>query len=153
MWVTRLKKNETAPYLELYFEEKIKLSKIIIYNYNQKDKLEIGTKSIDLYIDDFYFKTIVLIQGTGDIANIKNDNNISNDFGQEIYFNNEYENCDTINKLCSTTGLTLYNKEEKTVLKYASNLYDQCYETPYLPSGNFIKFQFNSYYLDKRNQN
>ena len=153
MWVTRLKKNETAPYLELYFEEKIKLSKIIIYNYNQKDKLEIGTKSIDLYLDDYYYKTISLMQGTGDIANIKNDINNSIDFGQEICFDNEYENCDTINKLCSTTGLTLYNKEENTSLKYASNLFDQCYETPYLPSGNFIKFQFNSYYFDKNNQN
>ena len=151
MWVTRLKKNDTTPYLELYFEEKIKLSKIIIYNYNQKDKLEIGTKSIDIFLDDYYYKTISLVQGTGEVANIKNDNN-SNDFGQEICFNNEYENFETINKLCSTTGFTLYNKEENNEIKYASNLFEQCYETPYLPSGNFIKFQFISYYFDNNNE-
>ena len=38
MWVTKLKKKEKPPYMKLIFEEKIKLSKIIIYNYNQKDK-------------------------------------------------------------------------------------------------------------------
>ena len=54
MWVTKIKKNE-IPYFELFFEEKIKLAKIIIYNYNQKDKLEIGTKEIDIYIDNYFY--------------------------------------------------------------------------------------------------
>ena len=146
MWVTKFKKKENPPYLELIFEKKIKLSKIIIYNYNQKDKLEIGTKIIDLYLDNYFYKTIYLVQGTGEIANINNDNNL-NDFGQEIYFNTEYDNYDTSNKM-SMAGLTLYDKQEINDIKYASKLFLQCYETPYLPCGNFVKMQFLSYYFD-----
>ena len=145
MWVTKFKKKEKPPYMELIFEEKIKLSKIIIYNYNQKDKLEIGTKIIEIYLDNYFYKTIYLIQGTGEISN--NNNNLY-DFGQEIFLNNEYENINFPDKFGST-GLTYYDNQENKNIKYASNLFDQCYETPYLPSGIFIKIQFLSYYFDK----
>ena len=150
MWVTRFKKNDNTPYLELNFEEKVKLSKMIIYNYNQKDKLEIGTKVIDIYFDNYYYKTINLIQGTGDIS--YNDNNNSKDFGQEIYFNNDYDNYERQYKM-SSIGLSLYEKGDNKDIKYASNLFEQCYETPYLPCGNFIKIQIISFFFDKNNQN
>ena len=153
MWVTRFKKNDTTPYLELNFEEKIKLSKMIIYNYNQKDKLEIGTKVIDIYFDNYYYKTINLIQGTGEVAYVENTNNNNlRDFGQEIFFNNDFENYERNFKM-SSTGLSLYEKEENKNIKYASNLFEQCYETPYLPCGYFIKIQIISYYCDKNEAN
>ena len=149
MWVTKFKKKDNPPYMELIFEEKIKLSKIIIYNYNQRDKLEIGTKIIDLYIDNYFYKTIYLTQGTGEIANITNDNDFR-DFGQEILFynDNEYDNFYSLNKM-SSTGLSLYDKQDNKDIKFASNLLEQCYETPYIPSGNFIKIQFLSYYFEQ----
>ena len=37
MQVTQLTNDGNPPYMELDFEEKFKLSKIIIYNYNEKD--------------------------------------------------------------------------------------------------------------------
>jgi hypothetical protein len=129
--------------MELDFEEKIKLSKIIFYNYNERDKLDIGTKTIDLYFDNYHYKTIHLNQGTGEIANIDNANNLY-DFGQEICFNN-YNNKNEFEDAGYNNGCT---KELNNDIKYASNLYEQCYETPYLPSGMFIKFQFISYYSD-----
>ena len=142
MWVTKVKKNKSPPYLELYFEEKIKLSKIIIYNYNEKNKLEICTKTLEIYLDDYYYKTINLIQGIGEIANVDKENNL-NDFAQEICFNNDYDVSD-FNKL--STGLTIYDANDYKDIKYASNIFEQSYETPYLPCGNIIKFQFLSYY-------
>ena len=150
MWVTKFKNHEFPPYMELYFEEKIKLSKIIIYNYNQVNKLEIGTRIIDLYFDNYYYKTIYLIQGTGEVANIDNENNM-NDFGQEICFSNELENFDINNKL--STRLTLNDKEENPDIKYASILFEQSYETPYIPKGNIIKIQFLTYYHNEKNEN
>lgn len=149
MWVTKVKKNKSPPYMELYFEEKIKLSKIIIYNYNDKNKLEICTKTIDIYLDDYYYKTINLIQGIGEIANVDKESNLS-DFGQEICFNNEYDISD-FNKL--STGLTMYDANDYKDIKFASNIFEQSYETPYLPSGNIIKFQFLSYYYNNDNPN
>ena len=146
MWVTKFKKKEKPPYMELIFEEKIKLSKIIIYNYNQKDKLEIGTKIIEIYLDNYFYKTVYLIQGTGEISNI-NNNNLC-DFGQEIFLINEYENIYCPDRMGST-DLTYYENQENKNIKYASNLFEQCYETPYLPSGIFVKIQFLSYYFDK----
>ena len=53
----------------------------------------------------------------------------------------------------SSTGLSLYEKEENKNIKYASNLFEQCYETPYLPCGYFIKIQIISYYCDKNEAN
>ena len=152
MWVTKATKNKSPPYLELYFEEKIKLSKIIIYNYNDKNKLEICTKTIEIYLDDYYYKTINLIQGIGEIANVDKENNL-NDFGQEIFINNDYDISD-FNKL--STGLTIYDANDYKDIKYASNIFEQSYETPYLPSGNIIKIQFLSYYYygkDNHNDN
>ena len=103
MWVTILKKNNPLPFIELYFKEKIRISKIKIYNYNEKGKLDIGAKTIELYLDDEYYNTIYLRQGSGEIAidyiKVKNklinyeENEIplelddnSEDFGQEITF-------------------------------------------------------------------
>ena len=149
MWVTRLKKNYDFPFVELYFKEKLRVSKIKIYNYNEKDKLNIGAKTIKLYLDDEYYNTIYLKQGTGEIAFdfVKNDNNkyksniyeieeseiIDNeDFGQEIFF--------PIKEIKNESGIN-NNK-----MKYASFLYKQCYETPYLPSGYYLKFVLLSNY-------
>ena len=151
MWVTKIKKNE-IPYFELFFEEKIKLAKIIIYNYNQKDKLEIGTKEIDIYIDNYFYHKYNLIQGTGEIAYINNDKkNISiNDFGQEIFFNNE-SNIMITNE--NSNNSKEINYEDLCEIKFASNKFEQCYETPYLPCGNIIKIQFMSFYNTNEQKN
>ena len=146
MWVTRIKKNE-IPYFELFFEEKIKLAKIIIYNYNQKDRLEIGTKEIDIYIDNYFYHKFNLFQGTGEVAyiNPENKTKLKNDFGQEICLSYEYINKNNID----TNDINIskeINFEDLSEIKFASNLFEQCYETPYLPCGNNIKIQFMSYY-------
>ena len=153
MWVTRIKKNYNFPFVELYFKEKLRVSKIKIYNYNEKDKLNIGSKTIELYLDDQFYNIINLKQGTGEIAydfiqigNKSNKNELyeldesesidNEDFGQDIFFPikeniNEIENKKNIN-----------NK----IIKYASLLYKQCYETPYLPKGYNIKLVLLSNY-------
>ena len=153
MWVTRIKKNYNFPFVELYFKEKLRVSKIKIYNYNEKDKLNIGAKTIELYLDDEFYNTINLKQGTGEIAydfiqlgNKINKNELyeldesetveNEDFGQEIFFPikenlNEIENEKDINKLN---------------IKYASLLFKQCYETPYMPKGYNIKLVLLSNY-------
>ena len=154
MWVTKFNKISPFSFIEIYFEEKIKISKIKIFNYNQKEKLDICVKTIDIYLDDKFFKKISLRQGTGECAydfldnnNLKNNNKensfisfekkISYDFGQLIKFPilNEEKN---ISKSIS---------KNNDKIKFASELYEQCYETPYLPYGGIIKFQFiNNYY-------
>ena len=151
MWVTKFNKISQFSFIEIYFEEKIKISKIKIFNYNQKDKLDICVKTIDIYLDDKFYKKIFLRQGTGECAydfvdiNYLNNNNeensfisfekkISFDFGQIITFPilNEEKNI---------------SKKNNDKIKFASDLYEQCYETPYLPCGGIIKFQFiNNYY-------
>ena len=148
MWVTKLKKTEPKSFIELYFKEKIKVSKLKIYNYNEKNNLQIGAKTIDLYLDDKFYDTINLKPGIGDIAydyinlkeEISNDsddgfnNNKENDFGQIITF-------------------PIYNEKPDEPLnidlieiKYASLLFEQSYETPFMPYGNYIKFEFLSNY-------
>ena len=113
-----MKKNYNFPFVELYFKEKLRVSKIKIYNYNEKDKLNIGAKTIELYLDDEYYNTIYLKQGTGEIAydfikienkdnNKKENNNLyeidesetvfNEDFGQDIFFPIKNENDSLIN--------------------------------------------------------
>ena len=154
MWVTRFKKNYNFPFVELYFKEKLRISKIKIYNYNEKEKLNIGAKTIELYLDEEFYNIIHLKQGTGEIAfdfikqenKNKDKNNIysideseiidNEDFGQEIFFPiKEIENEKELN-----------NNSINTKIKYASLLYKQCYETPYLPSGYYLKLVLISNY-------
>ena len=178
MWVTRLKKNNPLPFIELFFKDKLRVSRIRIYNYNEKDKLNIGAKTIELYLDDEYYNTIHLKQGTGEIAfdfiKVKNNNkknkennemyldiddsDISNneDFGQDITFPMNDINQNEIGKFQETSNNNLRNskisdlneKEDsnKNEFKFASFLYKQSYETPYLPCGYHIKFMLSSNY-------
>ena len=182
MWVTKLKKNKPLPFIELYFKEKLRVSKIKIYNYNERDKLNIGAKTIELYLDDEYYNTIYLKQGTGEVAydfikikknknNKRNqenngmafdldDSDINNneDFGQDITFpiqldltqndlismrNIFYNSLNTFNSSLSDNNNNNLNKNK---IKFASFLYKQSYETPYLPCGYFIKFVLSSNY-------
>ena len=151
MWVTKFNKVTPFTFIEIYFEEKIKLSRIKIFNYNQKEKLEIGVRTIDIYLDDKFYKKVFIRQGTGDISydylegNNKDNsfNSFENkniyDFGQIIQFPILNEN---ISQTCNAYNI---NKNEK--IKFASLLFEQSYETPYLPCGEIIKFQFvNNYY-------
>ena len=154
MWVTKFNKKFPYSFIEIYFEEKIKISKIKIFNYNQKDKLQIGVKTLDIFLDDKFYKKINIRQGTGEIAYdyIKDSNKENNkdsfeynsyDFGQSILFpildNENIENKNIYN------FFNINNKTEK--IKFASNLFEQSYETPYLPYGDIFKFQFiNNYY-------
>ena len=149
MWVTKLKKFEPKSFIELYFKEKIKVSKLKIYNYNEKNNLEIGVKTMNLYLDDNFYGTIYLKPGIGEIAydyiNLKEEksidsedgyNNEEKDFGEIITFplKNEVLN----NKLNDSNN--------NIKIKYASVLYEQNYETPFMPTGNYIKFEFLSNY-------
>ena len=144
MWVTKFNKKSPYTFIEIYFEEKIKISKIKIFNYNQKEKLDIGVKTLDIYLDDKFYSKIYLREGIGDYAydylenlNIQDnsfiyDNKILYDFGQIIQFPILNEKINTRNKNID--------------IKFASLLYEQSYETPYLPCGDIIKFQFMSNY-------
>ena len=144
MWVTKFKKTDPKTFIELFYKDKQKLSRIKIYNYNEKDNLEICAKNIEIYLDNNYFDTIFLNQGTGEIAfdfqkneNCENDEDeISKklDFGQDIIFPIK-----PINNL-------LNNENKKQNIKYASFLYEQNYETPFMPCGTWIKFEFISNY-------
>ena len=97
---------------------------------------------------------IHLKQGTGEIAFdfVKNENkNKSNniydideseiidneDFGQDIFF--------PIKEIKKEKELNKYNNINNKI-KYASALYKQCYETPYLPSGYYLKLILLSNY-------
>ena len=154
MWVTKFNKTTPYTFIEIYFEQKIKISKIKIFNYNQKEKLDIGVKTLEIYLDDKFYSKINLRQGLGDYAydyldnypDNKNNNNNNNSF---IYDN----------KILYDFGQIIQFpiiKEEKNLLKdgiydfdkinFASLLYEQSYETPYLPCGDIIKFQFMSNY-------
>ena len=171
--VTKLKKNNPLPFIEIYFKEKLRISKIRIYNYNERDKLNIGAKSIELYLDDEYYNTIYLKQGTGEIASdfikIKNkhinqenneldfdldDSDIINneDFGQDITFPiTEIIQNDLKNSLNTSYKYSNSNFNNNTInknqIKFASFLYKQCYETPYLPCGYYLKLVFSSNYF------
>jgi len=134
MWLTVFKKNEKFPCIEITFNNIITLSKIVFYNYNKKDELDMCTKIIDIFLDDKYYNNICLYQGIGEeIFN----NNLEN-FGQEIFFpiNNDF-------------NLNL-NYNEK--LLFASYFYDQNYETPFNPSGYIIKIQLISNYYNTQNK-
>ena len=180
MWVTKLKKNNPLPFIELYFKEKLRISKIRIYNYNERDKLNIGAKTIELYLDDEYYNTIYLKQGTGEIARysikIKNnkiiqDNNElffgldesdiynNEDFGQDITFPiidiSQNDLIPLKNTLYSSLNSNINHSNNNTLsdntinkkhIKFASFLYKQCYETPYLPCGYYIKLILSSNY-------
>ena len=156
--VTKLKKSEPKSFIELYFQEKIKVSKIKFYNYNDKNNLQICAKTIKLFLDDIYYGTIYLKPGVGEIAfdyiktNIDMDNNndyeindtedgLNNykgdDFGQIITFPVK-----RVDENSSNSEENISNN--KLDIKYASFLYEQSYETPFMPYGYYIKFQFVS---------
>ena len=183
MWVTKLKKNNPLPFIELYFKEKLRVSKIRIYNYNERNKLNIGAKTIELYLDDEYYNTIYLKPGIGEIASgfiaIKNkkakkenelafdlddsDMNTNEDFGQDITFpliditqndlNDLYPSKFYYTSLNANINYSKNNiisdnnnTSNKNQIKFASFLYKQSYETPYLPCGYYLKLVFSSNY-------
>ena len=168
MWVTKFRKIPPLTFIEICFEDRIKISRIKIFNYNEKNKLEIGVKTIDLYLDDKFYKTILIRQGTGEIAfdhiTLNNDNNCSNeeieinknyDFGQNITFpiidefiyNNSYLDENQSSKKYEYNNINYHIKNNlDDEIKYASYLYEQSYETPYLPCGYYVQFHFCSNY-------
>ena len=129
MWLTSLKKEESPPYIELFFADVINIKRIKIYNFNKKNELEKCTKTIEIYLDDEYYDTIYLYQGIGETCL---ENKDKKDFGQDITF--------PIKKI----DLSKYENKKDEIKKYASFLYEQCYETPYLPCGYIFKFEFIS---------
>jgi hypothetical protein len=95
MWVTKLNNTNipffTNPYIELSFYDKICLSKIKIYNYNDSSNLDICTREIKIFFDNKYYGKVFLRQGLGEIifSSIKTKNNKidgNEDFSQEITF-------------------------------------------------------------------
>jgi hypothetical protein len=101
MWVTSLTevKNDgdeknSFPYIELSFKDFIYLSKIKCFNYNKKNELDICVKTIDIFLDNKYYKTIYLRKGIGDTINeniiqkeekITSPKNINNNEKKELY--------------------------------------------------------------------
>ena len=148
MWVTKLNNTNipffTNPYIELSFYDKICLSKIKIYNYNDSSNLDICAREIKIFFDNKYYGKVFLRQGLGEIifSSIKTKNNIdgNEDFSQEITF-----------------PFTNFELDEKYITKklkknkFSSILFKQNYETPFLPFGFVIKFQFNNNYCNDSN--
>ena len=141
MWVTKFNKTEPYTFIEIYFETKIKVSKIKIFNYNQREKLEIGVKHISIYLDDKFYKNIFIWQGIGEFAYDYINNNIEKkdnpfdykniyDFGQNINF-------PLIEEKRNFKNYSFIKKEKN---EYASLVYEQSYEATYLPCGEIIKF-------------
>ena len=155
MWVTKLKKSEPKTFIEIYFKDKIKISKIKFYNYNEKNNLHIGAKTIDLYLDEKFYGTIYLKPGVGEIAHdflkINQDNKDINDNDY-----NDSEDCinnfkEDFGQIISFPIINIFedsnkNKINKCDIKHASFLYEQSYETPFMPCGYCIKFEFLSNY-------
>ena len=129
MWLTSLKNEENPPFIELFFREVVFINRIKIYNFNKKGELEKCAKCINIYLDDEYYDTFYLYQGIGECCL---ENNDFKDFGQDITF--------PIKKI----DLSKYENKKDEIKKYASFLFEQCYETPYLPCGYIIKFEFIS---------
>ena len=154
MWVTKFKKTEPYTFIELCFENKIKLSKIKIYNYNQKNQLNLCTKSIDIFLDNEFYKTILLKQDFGEIAydflenkNISENETSNFDFGQEFLFkNNNFTNELNENITMQNNKTFCCNPKLNDKIKYASFLYEQSYEAPFIPNGICLKFEFLSNY-------
>ena len=168
MWVTLFdSSNKDLPFIELSFNKYIYLSKINIFNYNKKNELDICLKTVDLILDDKYYNTIHLRQGLGDInneniiqkensninnykqkeINDENNNKDSKNYCQEIYFpiNNDYYDKIYKNRY---NNINIFENELK--VEFASNKYEQSYETPFMPNGHIIKFQLiNNFYKGK----
>ena len=163
MWVTLFTTpNKEFPYIELSFNNYIYLSKINIFNYNKKNELDKCAKTIEIFLDNKYYNTIHLIQGIGEIINeniiqkenSNNNNSLSNNknnktYCQEILFpikNDYYDKKKAINNS--------FLPIEEIKVDYASQKYEQSYETPYIPNGQIIKFQLiNNYYKGKNIDN
>ena len=121
--------NGIPPFIELYFRDIIFIKRIKIYNFNKKGELEKCAKCICIYLDDEYYDCFYLYQGIGECCF---ENNDFKDFGQDITF--------PIKKI----DLSKYENKKDEIMKYAYFLFEQCYETPYLPCGYIIKFEFVS---------
>ena len=112
MWLT-VKINT---YIEIIFKKQIYLNSIKFWNYNQINKLNKGVKEINLYIDDNKNPLIIILH-----KGIEDD---LIDFSQEITF--PYKN-NSYNNFFSNEEIEPFKQ-----LKFASLLYYQNYETPYL---------------------
>lgn len=148
MWVTKLNNTNipffTNPYIELSFYDKICLSKIKIYNYNDSHNLDICAREIKIFFDNKYYGKVFLRQGIGEniFSSMKTKGSMdeNEDFSQEITF-----------------PLTNFELDEKYITKklkknkFSSILFKQNYETPFLPSGFVIKFQFNNNFCNESN--
>ena len=140
MWVTKFNKTEPYTFIEIYFETKIKVSKIKIFNYNQREKLEIGVKHISIYLDDKFYKNVFIRQGTGEIAYdyINNNKEKDNSFDyKNIYDFGQIINFPLIEEKRNFKNYSFIKKEKN---EYASLVYEQSYEATYLPCGEIIKF-------------
>ena len=153
MWVTKLmqnnKKNNSLisySYIELSFYDKICLSKIKIYNYNDRNNLDICARELKIFFDNKYYGTIVLRQGVGEkifgsIGKDTSESKNNEDYSQEITF--------PLNNI-ELDDEYIYKQISKK--NFSSLLYKQNYETPYLPICHIIKFQFNNNYSFPRNK-
>ena len=151
MWVTKINNENSSlyyPYIELSFYDKICLSKIKIYNYNDKNNLDICAREILIFFDNKYYGTTILRPGIGEtiFGYIKNksdeESDENEDYSQIIDF--------PLKNIEINEG---YAFEKIKCNKFSSILYKNIYETPYLPCGIIIKFQFNNNYGYNKNNN
>ena len=117
MWLT----ININVYIEIIFKKQMYLNSIKFWNFNKPNELNKGVKEINLYIDDNKNPLIIILH-----KGIEDD---TIDFSQEITF--PYKN----NNIFTNEEIEPFKQ-----LKFASLLYYQNYETPYLPIGSILKF-------------
>ena len=117
MWLT----ININVYIEIIFKKQIYLNSIKFWNFNKPNEINKGVKEINLFIDDNKNPLIIILH-----KGIEDD---IIDFSQEITF--PYKN----NNIFTNEEIEPFKQ-----FKFASLLYYQNYETPYLPIGSVLKF-------------
>ena len=136
MWLTFYNKEDNFyPFIEITFKKVIKLSKITFYNWNNPNNLERGIKTGKIFIynkEKLKIKfNFYLFKGLGEY-----ENNIENFFCQT--FKSPFKEF----KL-SKKEMEPYKEENYNISHWTFGL---LYNTPYLPFGNYLKFEFISNY-------
>ena len=136
MWLTLITPYEHYPYIELTFTPAITVSKIKFFNYNAKNDLDKCVKTLDM---KFYFGNDVnALQTIDNIVLHPGIGESGVDYSQDVIF-----------PYTKHFTLTSNELEPYMQVKLASFLYEQCYETPYLPCGFVLRFSFVSNYGDR----
>ena len=136
MWLTFYNKEDNFfPFIEITFKKSLKISKINFFNWNNPSNLERGIKTGKLYLfnkDKMKIKyNFYLFKGLGEY-----ENNNENYFCQSLKAPfKEYK--------LSKKEIEPYKEENYNISHWSFGL---LYNTPYLPFGYYLKFEFISNY-------